>query len=291
MVRMEESMVVGIIVGTFVGIVGASIWQTLKQILRDDSNVETHKILKNIKIAQKRYIRKFKAIDKELELIKKHLCIPSEKTDEMKVCQTSKGSSCDEDEMNIPSLNEEEIAEKEISREQPEESGDLENPKQLEEPERSEYLKQPEEPDSIVIELNSLEFSQQEVADSINKLQNKNQEIADIFKEISEEKNKLIISHEEEVGIMTTYTRLIVNEPYTDAQFIVKKDGYSLHPVYINTNTKYERDLYNPYILGVRLKDPDYDPAIEGTPSKNAIVSEIVDVGGVDTSNRGMINL
>lgn len=114
-------------------------------------------------------------------------------------------------------------------------------------------------------------------------------EIENIFNEIVTKNSGP--SPEKEKEIMMSFTKNIVDKSFGYASKIAKDEGYILYPIYINNNTKLARS-YNPNVLGVRLKDPNYSQELcTGIPSREAIVTEIVDVGGTDPTNRGMIKL
>ena len=93
----------------------------------------------------------------------------------------------------------------------------------------------------------------------------------------------------EEIDIIHEF-RFIVGQGYYDALAQVRDRGYMLHPLYVSMGKKMPSSAYSPKILGVRIKDPNFDEATS-QPSLTAVISEIVDVGGVDISDRGVIRI
>ena len=83
------------------------------------------------------------------------------------------------------------------------------------------------------------------------------------------------LSREDELDIIRVF-KSIIGMCYWDALKIVKEQGYTLHPVYINNEPKNPAQVYSGTTLGVRVKDSEYN----GEVSLRAIITDIVDVGG-----------
>ncbi len=94
-------------------------------------------------------------------------------------------------------------------------------------------------------------------------------------KEKSKEFQVKRLSRADELEIIQTF-RNIEGMNYWNAKEIVEKEGYSLHPVYIN-GRKNKCPTYNASILGVKVKNPDGTGKL---PSKCAEIIEIINVGG-----------
>ncbi len=112
------------------------------------------------------------------------------------------------------------------------------------------------------------------------------------LEEVSEETKKFrenLLSRADELEIMHTFKGL-VGMGFFPALGVVEEQGYSLHPVYINNGPKNGAGAYSGTLLGVKITDPEYDP-VENQLSKRAVIDEIVDVGGQDLHNRGVIHL
>lgn len=95
-----------------------------------------------------------------------------------------------------------------------------------------------------------------------------------------------ILSRGDELAIIHKF-RGIVGQPYYSAVESVKENGFSLHPIYVGVGEKMPSKVQSGTVLGVRIRDPDF----EGAPSQNAVVTEIIDVGGVDAMDRGRIRV
>jgi hypothetical protein len=90
-------------------------------------------------------------------------------------------------------------------------------------------------------------------------------------------------------GLLFSLSSEICNRSYVEASDIVQKSGYQLHVLYVGLSNKMPRaggELST--VIGVRIKDPDFK---DGVPSKHAIITEVVDIGGVDEDDMGMIKL
>jgi len=94
----------------------------------------------------------------------------------------------------------------------------------------------------------------------------------------------------EEKSLIFTFTAEICNREYKEALEIVQKSGYELHPLYVGISHKMPRKEYSSNVIGVRIKDTQFSYT-DGIPSKYAIVTEIIDIGGVDVHNLGTIKL
>jgi hypothetical protein len=106
----------------------------------------------------------------------------------------------------------------------------------------------------------------------------KSQEISEKFH--SEKK----INRSDELEIIHAFNN-IRGMNYSKGMDLVKTEGYSLHPVYINRGNKNPRKMYSGVVIGVSIEDSEYD-YIKNQPSKNAVITSIVDIGGQDSGNR-----
>jgi hypothetical protein len=97
---------------------------------------------------------------------------------------------------------------------------------------------------------------------------------------------KGIIPRHEERKILFNYENL-VNKLYYDALKDVNRDNYNLRPLYIGTRSLIdEHYTFDKNVIGVRISDDQFD--IESKrPSSSAIITEIIDIGGVDIYGRG----
>lgn len=104
-------------------------------------------------------------------------------------------------------------------------------------------------------------------------------------------KNRL--SRADELDILSRFSHLR-NKNYFEAVELAKDDGYTLHPIYINDQPKNPASAYNGTCIGVRVMDFEYQyngqNGVNGL-SPNAKITELIDVGGQDTLNRGQIKL
>jgi len=105
---------------------------------------------------------------------------------------------------------------------------------------------------------------------------------SDLFKE----KN---LSRADELDIIHTFGN-IKGMGYHQACGFVEERGYTLHPLYVNNGDKRKALTYKGTCLGIKIKDPDFD-YFKYELSKKAIIVDIVDVGGQDKDNRGMIKI
>ena len=103
-------------------------------------------------------------------------------------------------------------------------------------------------------------------------------------------RNENQISRADEVEIMHTFNG-IRGMNYYQAMGVVEEQGYSLHPIYINKGAKRISVTYSGTIIGVCVDDPDYNPIHRDVISKKATVSSIVDVGGQDKHDRGIVKI
>ena len=88
----------------------------------------------------------------------------------------------------------------------------------------------------------------------------------------------------DELDIIHTFNN-IRGMKYYDASLIVEKEGYSLYPIYINRGTKNPRSTYCGTVVGVSIEDSFFN-FYENKPSKDAIITSIVDIGGQDSEDR-----
>jgi hypothetical protein len=97
------------------------------------------------------------------------------------------------------------------------------------------------------------------------------------------------LKRSEELEIINNF-RGLVNKKFKDAVEEARKQGFSLRILYVST--KDVRDgsgTYDKQCLGVRVRKPDFP--VLGESRDEYFVTEIVEVGGVDVHNRGVINL
>ena len=97
------------------------------------------------------------------------------------------------------------------------------------------------------------------------------------------------LSRADELDIIHTFGN-IKGMNYQQACGIVEEQGYTLYPLYVNNGDKRRALTYKGTCLGVKVKDPDFN-YLKYELSKRAVVVDIVDVGGQDKDNRGMIKI
>lgn len=85
------------------------------------------------------------------------------------------------------------------------------------------------------------------------------------------------------------FGRITMGQSYHTANEAVKALGYRLHPLYNGIGAKTPLPCYDSKVIGVRIKDAELDPSKR--PSPGAIVNEIIDVGGIDEEDRGVIKI
>ena len=91
---------------------------------------------------------------------------------------------------------------------------------------------------------------------------------------------------ESELAILRKF-EIIEGRRFNIANDIVRVSGYTLHPVYINNDTKIPLKDYSEKVIGVRVKDVKYN-SVTKKMSNFAIVEKVLDVGGQDIKNRGL---
>jgi hypothetical protein len=96
--------------------------------------------------------------------------------------------------------------------------------------------------------------------------------------------NEKKINRSDELEIIHVFNN-IRGMKYSEGLNVVRKEGYSLHPVYINRGNKNPRKTYSGTVIGVSINDEEYD-YLTNKPSGNATITSIVDVGGQDSKNR-----
>lgn len=107
-------------------------------------------------------------------------------------------------------------------------------------------------------------------------------QIENIGKKHAEYK-EAVLSRSEELEIIQAFRGIIGNGFY-DVQGGVKAQGYSLHVLYVGDGPKRPAQFYSATTLGVRIKDDDFEA---GIPSVHAIITDIIDVGGMDARDKG----
>lgn len=91
-------------------------------------------------------------------------------------------------------------------------------------------------------------------------------------------------------SLISKYSIMLCNTSYLEACSIAAQDGYNIHVLYVGISTKMPLDSRSDNTIGVRIKDPQFDYK-NFTPSKYSIVTEVIDIGGVDANNFGLIKL
>lgn len=93
------------------------------------------------------------------------------------------------------------------------------------------------------------------------------------------------VEAEEEMKILLKFA-IIKGMRYSLAENIVSKNGYYLHPIYINDSGKNPLSSYDKNAIGVSIKDCKYNSNTKKL-SSFAIIDKILDIGGQDMKNRG----
>ena len=80
---------------------------------------------------------------------------------------------------------------------------------------------------------------------------------------------------------------------YSQALSVTEEQGYTLHPIYINNGPKNSVMTYSGTTIGVSVSDIGYDPLKGGTQglSFKATITEVIDVGGQDSYDRGQVKI
>jgi hypothetical protein len=104
------------------------------------------------------------------------------------------------------------------------------------------------------------------------------------------------LSRDDERHIIASFSsgtpHSLISHSLKSAREIAAKMGYNVHPVWKGVREKRPLAQYNPKTIGVRITKGDYEGFTTEIREDDAeIVTEIIDVGGVDIDNRGMINL
>lgn len=114
--------------------------------------------------------------------------------------------------------------------------------------------------------------------------------LEDTSKEHDQWKTSGVLSRGDELEIIHIF-RGIVGMTFRDASAKAAEQNYKIHALYVSAGPKMPLLTgYSGTTIGVRIKDPDFDYD-NHAPSQTAIVSEIIDVGGVDLKNRGAVSL
>ncbi len=101
-----------------------------------------------------------------------------------------------------------------------------------------------------------------------------------------------MLSRDEERKIINKFSRLVGNS-FNEMNDLLKSEGkgYTVHPLYIRWDpSKMPIPRYNDHVLGVRISDEKFNYNTR-TPSNDAKIMEIVDVGGIDFLDHGIIKL
>lgn len=100
-----------------------------------------------------------------------------------------------------------------------------------------------------------------------------------------------VLSRSDEREIIHRF-RGIVGMTLKQARSELAPHGYDIHTLYVGMGDKRPRQNYSPNVLGVRVSaNQDTMNIFTGEPNENAVISEIIDVGGVDIRNYGKIRL
>ena len=98
--------------------------------------------------------------------------------------------------------------------------------------------------------------------------------------------NKDSLPFAEERKILKQFNNLLFLS-LEDARQKAAIENYSLHVLYVGMGPKMPLPSYSSTTIGIRISDPNWN----GAPSSDAVVKEIIDVGGVDLRDRGIIKL
>jgi len=111
------------------------------------------------------------------------------------------------------------------------------------------------------------------------------------FDELENAVKRCKTNDSEEQNIITSF-RDLIGKNYYDARNIAIERDFSLYPIYVGMKKMKEPEYFADQ-LGVRIKDEELSYYSDGTPrpSMNAIITEIIDVGGNDRNGKGSINL
>ena len=104
--------------------------------------------------------------------------------------------------------------------------------------------------------------------------------------EHSEKSRTVVLSRREELDILDRY-RSNEGSKFNRVDHLLGKE-YKLHAIYINDMPKSTLLGYSNKVIGVRVKDPNYD-ALSGEFSSEAVITDLIDVGGQDRYNRGQV--
>jgi hypothetical protein len=97
------------------------------------------------------------------------------------------------------------------------------------------------------------------------------------------------LSRPEELVIIGSF-RSIIGMSYADAQAKVAEQNFTLHPLYVSMGSKMPLSKYSNTTIGVRISDSNFDTT-NMKPSPDARVTELIDVGGIDARDIGIIKL
>ena len=101
--------------------------------------------------------------------------------------------------------------------------------------------------------------------------------------------NKNVLSRGDELDVINSFSSM-KGMGWEEAKNLAQEQGYSLHATYINEFPNYTTE-YSKTVLGVRVKDADFDPELSSDAkclSDKAIILAVVDVGGQDTYKRAL---
>jgi hypothetical protein len=100
---------------------------------------------------------------------------------------------------------------------------------------------------------------------------------------------KNVLSRADELDVINSFSS-IKGLGWREAKNLAQEQGYSLHSTYINELPNYSSE-YSKTVLGVRVKDTNFDPRLGSGAkglSEEATILAVVDVGGNDYYRRGL---
>ncbi|RLI49417.1 hypothetical protein DRO61_05100 [Candidatus Bathyarchaeota archaeon] len=100
---------------------------------------------------------------------------------------------------------------------------------------------------------------------------------------------KNVLSRADELDVINSFS-FIKGLGWGEAKNLAQEQGYSLHSTYINETPNYASE-YSKSVLGVRVKDTNFDPRLGSDAkglSEEATILSVVDVGGNDYYRRGL---
>lgn len=108
----------------------------------------------------------------------------------------------------------------------------------------------------------------------------------DEFRKFKDQKK---LKRADELDILNAFVKLR-GMNYFRAERELSQQGYGLHPIYINDGPKRPALTYRGDIIGVSVRDENYD-SVTGSLSHEAEIVSLVDVGGQDSRGVGRVKL